>query len=368
MEEAQLALTTARADQRNFGLWLKNWQIGQTLNALVAAQRPSGELVLRVAGQQLTATADIPVQPGTQLLLEVKQLRPLPLLRILQSVPPAAAAPAQDASPALRQAASAAEASAATAARQLAPLAASAVPAAVHDAVLGFLRLLPRAERLATAEGLRAAVAASGTFAEAHLRAAVDGAATDEAMAPARDRKLQAQRLLAALAQPAAGAPGDGEASAPLLEARGQLEKLLGALQLNQLASLPSEAGAPRSWRLDLPFFLDGDYRDGQLTIREDDPGDGGAGDVTGAAWSAELRLDLARLGLLVARINLAGGQVRVAFEAPAPRAQAALGAGFEDLRRALESRGLAVGALDARPGDTAAPAGGASERGGWQA
>jgi hypothetical protein len=74
LEELQLALTTARTDQRNFGLWINNWQIGQTLNALVTGQRPTGELVLRVGGQQITATADIPIQQGASLMLEVKQL------------------------------------------------------------------------------------------------------------------------------------------------------------------------------------------------------------------------------------------------------------------------------------------------------
>ncbi|HCD56971.1 MAG TPA: hypothetical protein DEQ90_16220, partial [Halieaceae bacterium] len=76
VEEIQLALTAARTDQKNFGLWLKNWQVGQTLSALVSGQRPTGELVLRVGGLQITATADIPVQQGARLLLEVRQLQP----------------------------------------------------------------------------------------------------------------------------------------------------------------------------------------------------------------------------------------------------------------------------------------------------
>ena len=40
MEELQLALTSARVDQRNFGLLTNNWQVGQTLTALVTNQLP----------------------------------------------------------------------------------------------------------------------------------------------------------------------------------------------------------------------------------------------------------------------------------------------------------------------------------------
>ncbi|HBM83217.1 MAG TPA: flagellar hook-length control protein FliK, partial [Halieaceae bacterium] len=94
MEEIQLALTAARTDQKNFGLWLKNWQVGQTLSALVSGQRPTGELVLRVGGLQITATADIPVQQGARLLLEVRQLQPQAVLRIIGNpASPASAEP-----------------------------------------------------------------------------------------------------------------------------------------------------------------------------------------------------------------------------------------------------------------------------------
>ena len=85
MEELQLALTAARVEQKNFGLWLKSWQVGQVLQALVTDKFPSGQLVLRVAGQQITATADIPVQKGAVLTLEVNRLTPTPTLKIIDA-------------------------------------------------------------------------------------------------------------------------------------------------------------------------------------------------------------------------------------------------------------------------------------------
>ncbi|MEM6484761.1 MAG: flagellar hook-length control protein FliK [Pseudomonadota bacterium] len=90
MEELQLALTTSRTDQRNFGLWINNWQVGQALNALVADRLPSGDLLLRIDGRTLTARSDIAAQPGARLQLEVKQLEPLPTLRVLTSLSNAA--------------------------------------------------------------------------------------------------------------------------------------------------------------------------------------------------------------------------------------------------------------------------------------
>ena len=49
MEELQLTLTPARVDQRNFGLMLSNWRVGQVINALVVDRMPSGGIVSTAA-------------------------------------------------------------------------------------------------------------------------------------------------------------------------------------------------------------------------------------------------------------------------------------------------------------------------------
>ncbi|MEZ5480928.1 MAG: hypothetical protein R3E73_01785 [Porticoccaceae bacterium] len=85
MEELQLALTATRVEQKNFGLWLKSWQVGQVLQALVTDKSPAGNLVLRIGGHQITATADIPVQKGAVLMLEVQGLKPVPTLKVTGS-------------------------------------------------------------------------------------------------------------------------------------------------------------------------------------------------------------------------------------------------------------------------------------------
>ena len=76
MEELQISLTPARVEQKNFGLWLRTPQVGQVFNAVVADRLPSGEMVLKVGSERVTASTDIPLQPGARLLLEVKQVQP----------------------------------------------------------------------------------------------------------------------------------------------------------------------------------------------------------------------------------------------------------------------------------------------------
>ena len=88
MEELQLSLTPARVDQRNFGMMLANWRVGQVLTALVVNSQPNGSVLLSVGGKQFVTTTDLPVQPGTQMKLEVKSLGPELVLRQVSSQPP----------------------------------------------------------------------------------------------------------------------------------------------------------------------------------------------------------------------------------------------------------------------------------------
>ena len=83
MEELQLTLTPSRVDQRNFGLMLSNWRVGQVLNALVVDRMPSGNVLLSVGGREFVTSLDLPVQAGSRLQLEVQQLQPQVTLKML---------------------------------------------------------------------------------------------------------------------------------------------------------------------------------------------------------------------------------------------------------------------------------------------
>jgi hypothetical protein len=85
VEELQLVLTPSRVDQRNQGIMLANWRVGQTINALVRDRLPSGSLILTVGGHSFVSSTDIPVQPGDKIALEVKQIEPTLLFRLTSS-------------------------------------------------------------------------------------------------------------------------------------------------------------------------------------------------------------------------------------------------------------------------------------------
>jgi hypothetical protein len=375
VEELQLALTTARVEQRNFGLWINNWQVGQVLNALVSSQLPSGELVLRVGGQQVTATADIPIQQGTQLMLEVKQLRPVPTLRLLSPLPSATTAevggtlrllgPA-GADIASRPLASVATALQASPALQGAAVA-SALPPPLLESLSRLLRQFGSPERLLQPEGLAAAIRDSGLFLERRLATAAErgaGRGTGSAAVAARDTTqplstdLKAN-LLRALVQVDAALARAQAVSLPaasvetLLELRRELEAGVGRLTLQQLSSTPAEgAQAGRSWQFELPQMLGSAYHTLILTI-EAEPGeqagdgdrDDGAQEQGDTRWHARLRMDLPALGELDLRLALSGTRVDVQLQAERESTRQALEAQLPLLERALASRGLELGA-----------------------
>lgn len=344
MEELQLALTPSRVDQRNFGLWINNWQIGQTLNALVSNQLPTGELVLRVAGQQITATADIPVQQGSRLLLEVKQLEPVPILRVLNPAPGAAPGGAGNvqlvslsanalAGPPLAQTMVSA---------QNAASALSALPA-LAESLTQLLRLAPRAEQLLQPQALAQALGSSGVVMEGSVRAAAEG------RAPFPDRDIKAS-LFRALAQ-LDGALAQAEAlrmpaatAEMLIELRRELEAGVGRITLHQLASHPGDEHSPKTQHFEIPVVLGAGTHSLTIVITAaDDQGtqQDAADRDEDNAWKMLLRFSPPKLGPLTVSMRLAGEIVDLRFAAARADVRALIDAGMPTLGRTLESRGL---------------------------
>jgi hypothetical protein len=346
VEELQLALTSARIDQRNFGLWINNWQVGQTLNALVTSQRPSGELVLRVGGQQITATSDIPIQQGTQLLLEVKQLRPTPTLRILSPAVTPATADTVGGTLRLLPASGGALASPSLAgvmeAAQSAP-ARGALPPVVGDALGQLLRLATRPAALGRPESLAAAVRDSGLFLEPRL-----ASAAPQASASGMDLKAGLFRALgrvdAALSQAQALSLPGADVQA-LLELKRELEGGLGRISLNQLASQPADGqGAGRQWFLDIPVQLGSSFHSLQVTVEEDGAGPEPVQGDEERGWRVRLQLTPPALGNLDISLALRGGQVNLQMSVERAETRSALDSGLTRLADALASRGLSLG------------------------
>ena len=336
MEELQLALTAARVEQRNFGLWISNWQVGQTLNALVADRLPSGELLLRIAGQQITATADIPIQPGAQLMLEVKALRPVPTLRVLN--PLAHSADAEGARPLLTATRALASTPLAAVLQTLHALPLShAAPASLRQSIDELRRQLPRAERVSTAEGLAAAVQRSGVYLEAGLAAERAGRPSSApadfkaGLFRALARVDGALAKLAALHLPAA----DIEA---LLEMKAELEAGLGRVVAHQLASQP--APGARHWQVEIPVLLADQYHSLQLGIERDARGDGAHAEAE-EVWRVKADLELPALGALRLTLALAAQRVDLRIAAEQALARSLIDAALPELGRALQRRGL---------------------------
>lgn len=345
MEELQLALTTARVDQRNFGLWINNWQIGQSLNALVTNQLPTGELVLRVGGQQITATADIPIQQGAQLQLEVKELRPVPTLRIIS---PAPNAPAAAVGGTLQLLAPSGEGLATrplgmVAQTLQAGMAQSSLPAGLIDTLGTVLRQASRSERLMQPQGVAAAVRESGVFLESGLRAAEQG----RPVAVGQDLKAGLFRALgrvdAALSQ--VSALGLGGADAELLqELKRELEAGIGRITVHQLNSKPTDGSQGRSWQLEIPVQHAGTFHSLRIDVERDGQrrSDGGGGSADDEEhWSVRLSLAPPALGAMEISLDLQGERLGLRLAAERAEVRALLDGGLERLQRSLASRGL---------------------------
>jgi hypothetical protein len=85
LEELQLILTPSRVDQRKHGVMSNNWRVGQTISALVSERMPNGSAILTLGGHKFATSLDLPVQPGSLVRLEVKQVEPRFILKVLDA-------------------------------------------------------------------------------------------------------------------------------------------------------------------------------------------------------------------------------------------------------------------------------------------
>ena len=317
MEELQISLTPARVEQKNFGLWLRTPQVGQVLNAVVADRLPSGEMVLKVGAERVTASTDIPLQPGARLLLEVKQVQPSVTFRLLSHAPPPNVATAEALSEANR------------AHRQISatPSGRGGIPQLL--ALLGGLqsgalsatgidRTMVRqlqanvlnAPELTNPEALKRAVLTNGTF---HEKLLASGHPELMRIA-ANDLKGQLLKMMAKVLS--AGnddeqGGGEGTEIEALALLRSALDKNLEAVSQNQLGSLPAEdSQLSQQWLFDIPFRLGDSLHSLDLELSKDE-GSAGLQDATDdTTWRAKLNLDLPGLGATEITLKLLASQL----------------------------------------------------------
>ncbi|WP_461520263.1 flagellar hook-length control protein FliK [Porticoccus sp.] len=350
MDELQLTLTSTRVDQKNFGLWLKSWRVGQVLQALVTDKAPSGALVLRIAGHQITATADIPVQKGAQLMLEVSKLSPQPTLKIL----PQSTAASEFKSTLLP-----------TPFKNL-PFQQSdvAVPfkillapergvnslafSSVSGVNLAMLRAVVRQfDALGNPEILKQAIKFSGLF------AARGGSSLLLGKADGADLKQLLLTLLGDTVfrqQQSVSEDLGLEMNMQLENFKKSVEGALARITLSQYrSSLQGESGM-LSWVFELPVIVGDDVRSLFVAI---DQHNTRSEDELRASWKVWLSVDMPKLGVVEAELYFGGDKVSVVMYAAAARTHMFIEEQLAQLRAAFMSRGIDVGVLHCRLGGT---------------
>jgi hypothetical protein len=320
VEELQISLTPARVEQKNFGLWLRTPQVGQVLNAVVADRLPSGEMVLKVGAERVTASTDIPLQPGARLLLEVKQVQPSVTFRLLNHAPPPNVAMAEALSEATR---AHRQISATPSGRggipQLLALLGGGQSGALSAA--GIDRTLVRqlqanvlnAPQLTNPEALMRAVLTNGTF---HERLLATGH-PDLMRIAASDLKGQLLKMMAKVSSAAdeegEHSAGDGAGVEALALLRSALDKNLQAVSQNQLGSLPAEDNQlSQQWLFDIPFRLGDSLHNLDLELSKDERSAGSQDETDDMTWRAKLNLDLPGLGATEITLKLIASQLSI--------------------------------------------------------
>ena len=335
MEELQLTLTPARVDQRNFGVMLSNWRVGQVINALVVDRMPSGNVLLNAGGREFVTPLDLPVQAGTRLQLEVQQVTPQLVLRLLAGsektgVPPGTELSARPIQPGNAPATSMSLTGGTTAASMLSALATQPSLRALvnQNPVLSALinsmatQVLPSSTL--SAGLLSQAVAQSGLFTEANLLAGRSASLRTNT----KTQLIQLQRGVAELA----GSNLAAESRAALNTLSDLTNAALANLNQQQLISMPQENAGQR-WAFNLPMEWAGSVIDLAMTI-EHDAGEGGAdGDEKKEEWRVHLNLQLPEVGKLQTLVTLSGSDLRVSFTSDSEAVRRVFEASFGELR-----------------------------------
>jgi flagellar hook-length control protein FliK len=335
MEELQLTLTPARVDQRNFGVMLSNWRVGQVINALVVDRMPSGNVLLNAGGREFVTPLDLPVQPGTRLQLEVQQVTPQLTLRLMlgsekSGLLPGAESLNRPTQTAIGPAAptplggGTTLASVLSAAATQPNLRALVNQSPVLSALVSSLSSQVLQSSTLSAGLLSQAVAQSGLFTEANLLAGRNGSLRTNM----KTQLIQLQRGIAEMAGNSLGT----EARVALSNLSDLTNAALANLNQQQLISMPQENAGQR-WAFNLPMEWAGFVIDLAMTIEHCIDEDDVAGGEVKDEWRVHLNLELPELGRLKALVTLSGSDISVAFTSDSDRVRRVFESSFGELR-----------------------------------
>ena len=343
MEELQLTLTPARVDQRNFGLMLSNWRVGQVINALVVDRMPSGGMLLSAGGREFVTPMDLPVQPGNRLQLEVQKIAPQLVLKAF--LPDATAGSGKTQSALLSNPLVSADTRVANTATLLSTIAASPPLRAFISqspaltALFASLTGQALPSSLLSSGSLAQAVAQSGLLTEANLAAGRDA----RAKGSAKTQLTQIQRML-----------GEMTTAGLQPESRGSLSSLseltnaaLANLGQQQLTSIPQDGGSQR-WVFSLPLELSAGFTDLSMTVERD--ASGAQGSSEDQEWRVQLQLELPSAGPIKAVVTMKGSDISIVLQSQSASVRGLFEQTFSDLRNRLIISDFRVKRLVAEP------------------
>lgn len=301
MEDLQIALNSSRVDQRNQGLWIRAWQVGQTLQALVVDKLPSNATLLRINGNHLVVPADIPAQKGARLMLEVSHMVPTPTLRLLETQNPALptahlALLSKLTQKLIRQA------------RVLIPkqgklssslLSLFGVQSVVNvPAIESIRKSVPSAQELQNTQEFEEAVLQMGSFFSEEYGQ--------------ENLKEMLMQLYAALME-GRGALGINEHD-DSRKLSDQIEAGLARIALNHAATLQAQEAGIKKYYFDLPLWFGEKLVEANCLIVQEpsEPIDQTLG--SSERWKLCLQMDLPRAGIVTAEVALHGQRVSVAI------------------------------------------------------
>ncbi len=356
MEDLQLALTVSRTDQRNFGVWLRSWQVGHILQALVVDKGPSGDLVLRVGGQQITATTDFPVQRGAQLLLQIASVSPTPILKLLK-IDVAHTGKASVSTPHSEhiQALLPRQAQVHEPFALLASMLANAKNLTLSEqqshVFQSLLQLAATPSQLNNAQAVRQAFRRSGLWSEARTagHTEADGAGLD-----VKGLLFRLLDLLPGLKAPGKQLRGDAQsaqgepaaAEADVASLRRLLGGALSRITLNQLGSAKAAEQGSQQWLIEIPLLVGDGYSPLQALITREPREKGRQAADEPPGWQVELNLEAGDLGHLQVDIFLRGEKLSATLYSPEQDTVDHLSENLPHLKKRLEMHGLDVPVL----------------------
>lgn len=341
MEELQLTLTPSRVDQRNFGVMLSNWRVGQVLNALVVDRMPSGNVLLNVGGREFVTPLDLPVQAGSRLQLEVQQVQPQVTLKVLTNVrdgtPSQLTQPTTQAS----QQSLLSSSTAFSVDAKPSPLSSLLVALATPSAQPALRALVSQAPALASlisalsshtlqanalsGGAISAAISRSGLFNEANL--VVDRGS--RASSSSKTQLAQLQKLIGEL--PTTNL--NTEARASLSTLSDLTNAALANLTQQQLISMPQDTGSQR-WCFGIPLAYEGNLVDLNMVIERDEKN--GESSNAETLWRVDLSLTLPEIGPLRVLITMSGREVTVVFNSDSSQVRGLVDSSFGQLKERM--------------------------------